>query len=259
MDADEKEIEYFSDSEREEAYQILNPTHQLFLDLRENFYSRVKPSTRQNGYRGMALPSPIIIEAQLLEATNDKLSLRNEIEVLIRNYVIRCFVLSLNHYRSERYFMLEIDYIDMLEQMNDKTVNRFISFLKEKKYIAPTISPKTLEENGFNQNDIDYFINKKVLLLNTGRGQKYIMSIPGTGNVIASISYGRQELVNYLNHQRNKITDLANVERQNIRNSIFYAEFHCKELIGLDIFEVIKIPNRPAQVVLKFNPYQEKK
>ncbi|OHS93350.1 hypothetical protein TRFO_40365 [Tritrichomonas foetus] len=250
-----EEEEYVSDSEDSEKYYIVNSSHQLFLDLRDKFYSRVKPHLDPNSFRGMALPSPIIFEAQLIQASDDRFSLRSDLEILIRKNIIRCFNLFISHYSSERYFMLEIDYIDTLERMNDKTINSFLNMIKEKRYISPTMSSKTLEEYGFTQYDIKYLINKKILLLNQGKGQQYSMSIPSSANVIASISSGRRALVNYLSKQKNKITERSNVERQNIKDSIFYGEFHVQELLGLGVFEEINIPGRPPQLILKRDPY----
>lgn len=246
------EEEYVSDDDSSN-YEILNSTHQLFLSLRDKFYSRVKSSFIRSK---KILSSPIALEAQLCQASNNSIALRSEIEVLIRKNIIRCFNLNLSKYGTERYFMLEIDYRDQLQKMNDETVNFFLNFIIRQNHISPTISAKMLESNNFSQSDINYLVNIKVLLLNTGKGQQYILSIPSSGPIIQSISKGRRSLVSYLNHQKDKIAEKFNVERQNIEDSIFYSEFHCQELLGIGVFEEVSIPNRPVQIILKYDPYK---
>ncbi|KAK8896357.1 hypothetical protein M9Y10_014255 [Tritrichomonas musculus] len=248
----EEEEEYVSNDENYN-YQIINPTHKLFLSLRDNFYSRIKPVPNKNK---MEISSPLVFDAQLYQLSNDYLSIRSDIEILIRKKIIRCFNLNLSKYGTERYYMLEIDYVDQLRRMNDELVNNFLNFVINKSYISPTISTKTLELNHFSSKDISYLVNKKVLLLNTGKGQPYILSVPSSSSIIYSISNGRKHLVTYLNHQKNKIVEKFDVERQNIKDSIFYAEFHCQELLGIGVFEEIKISNRPSQIILKYDPYK---
>lgn len=248
-----EEEEYVSSSGGESNYAILNHTHQLILQLRESFFQRVKPNPKLK-----VLPQPIILEAQLMQATSDKFSLRNEIELLIRKRIIRCFYINLSSYGNERYFMLESDYLEQLENEKSENIQRFKDFIDSHNFISPTISTKTLESHSFSREDISFFVNKKILLLNTERGQEYLIHVPSSGKVVRSISEGRRVLVTYLSHQKNKIADKLNIESHNIESSVFYAEFHCQELLGIGVFEEIKIPNRPVQLLLKFNPYTPK-
>lgn len=246
------EVEYVSDDDSSN-YEIVNSTHQLFLSLRDKFYSRVKPVSIK---RHTDLSSPIVLEAHLCQSSSNLITLRNEIEILIRKNIIRCFNLNLSKYGTERYFMLEIDYRDQLQRMNDERVSCFLNFILNKNHISPMISEKMLKSNHFTTDDIIYLVNKKILLLNTGKGQQYILAVPSSGPIVQSISKGRRALVSYLNHQKDKIAEKSNVEKQNIEQSIFYAEFHCEELLGIGVFEEIKIPNRAIQIILKYDPYK---
>lgn len=247
-----EEEEYVSDDSNSN-YEILNPTHQLFLSLRDKFYSRIKPIIIKSQKE---LSSPIVLEAQLNQATNNPINLRSEIEILIRKNIIRCFHLNLSKYGTERYFMLEIDYRDQLQRMKDEKVDFFLNFVISKNHISPTISTEMLKSNNFTQDHITYLVNKKVLLLNIGKGQQYVVSVPSSEPIVQSVSKGRRSLVSYLNRQKDKIVEKLNVERQNIEGSIFYAEFHCQELLGIGVFEELQIPNRPIQILLKYDPYK---
>ena len=59
-----EEEEYVSDDDSSN-YEIVNSTHQLFLSLRDKFYSRVKPVSIK---RHTDISSPIVLEAHLCQS-----------------------------------------------------------------------------------------------------------------------------------------------------------------------------------------------
>lgn len=232
-------------------FEYVNQTHENIMNLRERFYSRVKPKEHMI-YQGNPLPSPIITEAQLMECSSNIQQLGSELEQLIRMKIIQQFELKLANNQNERFFMLVIDYIDSIERFGNKTGIKFVEKIFRKS-IAPCVSKKKLEEAGFNEEEIKELVNIKVLLL---RGNsEYNLYIPYVSIVISSIENGRKFLVNYLNKKKCKVADRNDVERQTIDDSIFFAEFHVQELLGIGVFEKIHINNRPEQLSLAYNPY----
>jgi hypothetical protein len=241
-----------SGSSSESDYHELNTTHHNFMELRSRFFSRVKPRNDQKSYGGMGLPHPIVLEAQLMERAPDKRLLRGELELLVRRQVIRVFDLALPGFPSERYFVLEIDYVDQLELMHDPTVDRFLRDIARPR-ITPTVRRDALTSARFTDSDIRELVACKCLLIRSGGVFQF--ALPSAGAAIASVAEGRKTLVAYVNRLPAKIAERQQVERRPIDRSIFYAEFHVQELIEVGVFEVVTTHRRPDRIHLAYDPY----
>ena len=77
---------------------LQNTAYKKIIELINSFSSYVRPRVNQNDYGGMALPPPIILESHLFYVSSNLMTLRGEIDYLIRNRVIRAFNLGLNTY-----------------------------------------------------------------------------------------------------------------------------------------------------------------
>ncbi|KAH0795337.1 hypothetical protein GPJ56_000786 [Histomonas meleagridis] len=152
--------------------------------------------------------------------------------------------------------MLEIDYIDSVKRYGNPVAARFADEILTKS-ISPIITLQTLKKAGFYEADIKTLVGIKVLLLRS-HGE-YNLYIPYASIVIGSLDAGRKYLVNYVKKMRSRVAERREVERRTIDNSIFYADFHVQELIGLGVFEVIRIQGRPEQISLAYDPYLGKK
>ena len=231
----------------------ISETHTHFLDLRDTFYERIRPQ-RDQSYGGMRLPYPIVLEAHLLELADDKMVLREELEELIRKKIIRSFEFEIPEYLPERFFVLTIDYLDQLAKMESPIVDKF-----SKEIVSTTVSSRVTKEAltkaSFSDDEIRELVNMKCLLLKSPG--VYLMSMPFCGGMRASLAAGRKYLVKYLASKARKTHDRGEVERRTIDDSIFYAEFHVHELIGLGVFEVIKTPSRADRIHLVYNPYKK--
>jgi hypothetical protein len=204
----------------------------------------------------MGLPHPIVLEAQLMELTSDKRSLRGELELLVRRRVVRSFCLDLPGFPSERYFVLEIDYVDQLELMRDTIVDKFLRDVARQR-IAPTVRHNELEAAGFADSDIRQLVACKCLLIRSGGVFQF--ALPSAGAALASVAEGRKTLVSYVKRLPAKIAERQQVERRPIDGSIFYAEFHVQELIGVGVFEVVATQGRPERIHLAYDPYATKR
>ena len=152
--------------------------------------------------------------------------------------------------------MLEIDYIDSIKRYGNPVGIRFADEILSKS-ISPVVTLQTLQKAGFSESDIKTLINIKVLLLR--QHGEYSLYIPYASIVIGSLSSGRKYLVSYVKKMRSKIAERREVERRTVDDSVFYADFHVQELIGLGVFEVIRVQGRPEQVSLAYDPYLGKK
>lgn len=228
----------------------LNPTHCNFMALHAQFFDRVKPRV------SMAFGYPIILEAQLMALARDKRALRTELELLQRRKIVRAFNLDLPRFPAERYFVLDGDYVDHLRIIGRPVVRRFLSEIAVR-HRARAIRKDALIDAGFTEADIRELIAAECLLLKTG--SMYQLAMPSSGAIIASVADARQKLVASLAHLPSQMAERAQVERRTFDGSVFYAEFHVQELIGLGVLEVVSVQGQPDQLRLVYDPYSGKR
>ena len=241
------------ESEPDTAEEI-SETHTHILDLRDKFYERIKPQPSENGYGGMRLPYACILEAHLLELTEAKHNLKDELEELIRKNIIRSFEIEIPEYLPERFFVLTVDYVHQLESLKKPLVDKFVKEVVNQS-VSPRVSKSWLAKAGFSEAEMRELVDLKCLLIKSAN--VYQMSMPFCGAMKSSLASGRRYLVNYLSGKPGKTYDKSEIERRTIDDSIFYAEFHMHELIGLGVFQVVKTPARADRIRLIFDPYKK--
>lgn len=237
----------------EDTESELNDTHTHILDLRDKFYERIKPKPKKDGYGGMELPYPFVLEAQLSQMAEDKLEMQSDIEFLIRKNVIRSFEIELADYPRERFFVVEIDYVTKMKEMKSDVIDKFLENVALT-HRSPRITREALIKAGMTEEEISKLIKLNCLLMKNS--EIFFMSIPTFGGARSSITHGRRFLVNYVRSKQGRVCDRSEVERRTIDDSIFYAEFHAQELIGIGVFDVIETKGKPDKLRLVFDPYK---
>ena len=236
------------DSGEENSMKIINKTHKLFLKLRNEYYSFVRPQLK-NDYGGFRLTQPIIPESHLLAETTNKKTIRQEIELLIRKKIIRSFPLESPQYPNERYFMLMSDYISQIKTQGSQVATDFADKVIPN-HIKTTITTEELKSFGFSQNDIIELTRIHLLYIH---GNEYTIGIPAAAAFLQSITEGRKGVVSYLKRMPDAIK--TEVERRTVDGSIYYSSFHTKSLYGLGVITFIKTPAREERIRLVYDPY----
>jgi hypothetical protein len=123
--------------------------------------------------------------------------------------------------------------------------------------IGPTVSKENLIGANFSEGDITSLISLKCLLLQGH--DAFQLTVPSGGATVSSIANGRKALIKYVSRRPLKMAERFEVERRTIDESIFYAEFHVQELLGIGVFELIQSHGRPDQLHLIYDPFSEGK
>lgn len=235
--------------------EYISETHRNLMILRAKYYSMIKPTEDQK-YQGIPLTCPIVLEAQLMQLASDKRELRSEIEALSRQGIARQFILDQNLFPGERYYMIIVDYEYQLKELHNEVVDRFLDLVKGK--YNPIIKQETLTAAKFSKKDIQELVNQKVLLVFKAPVASYMLCIPFIAPFRTSVAEGRREIVRYIKTKPGCIIDENEILTHNIKDSIFIAEFHYKELLGIGSLEEVIIKGRPKQVHLIRDPFNGK-
>ena len=138
--------------------------------------------------------------------------------------------------------------------MKNKVIDKFMENIALT-HRSSRITREALIKGGMTPEEITKLVDLKCLLMKNS--DVFFMAIPTFGAARTSIGEGRRFLVNYLNSKPGRVFERSEVERRTIDGSIFYAEFHVQELIGIGIFDVIKTKGKPDKLRLVFDPYKK--
>lgn len=187
---------------------------------------------------------PFILRSQLYSSIQDRTQVDRELELLMREKVLRIF--KLNTGQDDHAIMFMEDYVKQIElvvkRMEAKKQENLAVFEWFKTHvIAARLEPSiehqelcSLLSSGGKVKDehISLLINAGLLTRQLIDPNMYWFAIPNIGSVLKGLSQGRKELLSFLNRTKYKEMMLAPLEKKRLKLSPLDMRFHLRDLIG---------------------------